>query len=165
VDGFAGAGFAPEDLALEDLPRADLPGDGFALFGGILVAGDLAADFPPEGLSTGDLAGRGFINIGTSAGRCLRKRRACFTTDFLRDRERAIKPHTHTTCRMTFARAVIFPERSPLRNIKQNMSLNEVHPQMVPGRGFALVVKEGSMPKPHHAPDIRRRRAGRPQIP
>jgi hypothetical protein len=98
VDGFAGAGFAPEDWALEDLPRDDLPGDGFALFGGILVAGDLATDFTPEGLSAGDSAGRGFMNIGTSAGRCLRKRRACFTTDFLRDRERAIKPHTHTTC-------------------------------------------------------------------
>jgi hypothetical protein len=82
-------------LALEDLPRADLLGDG--LFGGISVAGDLAADFPPEG-STGDLGGRGFMNIGTSARRCLRKRRACFTADFLRDRERAIKPHTHTTC-------------------------------------------------------------------
>jgi hypothetical protein len=33
---------------------------------------------------------------------------------------------------MTFARAVIVLKRSPIRNIKQNMSLNEVHPHMVP---------------------------------
>jgi len=93
----------PEDLPPEDLPPADLPGDSFALFGGILAAADLAADFAPEGLtpeglSAGDLAGRGFMNIGTSAGRCSRKRRARFAADFLRDRERAIKPHTHRTC-------------------------------------------------------------------
>jgi hypothetical protein len=66
---------------------------------------------------------------------------------------------------MTLARAVIFLERSPLRSIKQNMSLNEVHPQMLPGRSFALVVKADQCRSPTMrltsagvAPDARKSR-------
>jgi hypothetical protein len=140
------------DLPAEDLPPADLPGESFALFDGIFAADDLAADCPPEGLapealSPGDLAGRGFMNIGTSAARCLRKRAVCFAADVLRDRERAIKPHTHRACpddfcsRRHLSRAFPLAEHQTKYVLKWGSPANGAEPKFRP-RGQRGIIAE-----------------------
>src|SRR6185312_1657539 len=100
--------------------------------------------------------------------RCLRKRRARFAAVFLRDRERAIKPRPRAIClRMTHfrkpgpthrveARGHAFRDHASRRRIKQNMSLNEVQPQIA----WNKVSSSWSIEAQRPSPTVRRTSAG-----